>query len=213
MPILVLGAMAAAAFLFFNNKAQASDGALEVYPLNEEKTRAYGLKDIEPSQQGASYKREYDIYFEAAADEFDVPFALLKAHAIQESSLKEGAFRDENPSGRTDRTGWASRGLMQLLWAPDKNNSEVAAGKKLYDRFKKYGYSGDTIGNGDLLFRPDVNARIAAQLIKDNLKSTGGNLRDAINMYNAGVKESVRKAPEGYVDKVLNYYNKILGVV
>lgn len=211
--ILVIGAVVSAAILLLTQKSEASDGTFEVYPLNKDKTRAYGLKDIEPSEQGASYKREYDIYFEAAADEFNVPFALLKAHAIQESSLKEGAFRDENPSKRTDRTGWASRGLMQLLWAPDKNNSEVAVGKKLYDRFKKYGYSGDTIGNGDLLYRPDVNTRIAAQLISDNLKSSGGSIRDAINMYNAGVKESVRKAPENYVDKVLNYYNKILGVV
>lgn len=206
----VAAAVGIAAYLLFKpTSAQASDGVVELTPMKTDKTRLWGLKDIEPSEQAGGYKTEYDIYFEAAADEFDVPFALLKAHAIQESSLKEKAFRNENPSGRADRTGWASRGLLQLLWAPDKDN--VLAKNKLYDRFKKYGYSGDTIGNGYLLFRPDVNTRISAQLIRDNLKSCGGSIRDAINMYNAGVKESVRMAPENYVDRVLNYYNKIRG--
>lgn len=211
MPIFLLGGAFAALFLFFKSQGASASESLEVYPLNKEKIRDFGLKDIDPSEQGGTYKRDYDIYFESAADEFNVPFALLKAHAIQESSLKETAFRNENPSGRADREGWASRGLLQLLWAPDKDNA--AAKSKLYDRFKKYGYSGAVIGNGDLLFKPEVNARISAQLIHDNLKSAGGNIRDAINMYNAGVKESVRQAPEGYVDKVLNYYNKILGDV
>lgn len=206
----VAAAVGVAAYLLFKpSSAKASDGIVELTPMKEDKTRLWGLKDIEPGEQSGGYKTDYDIYFEAAADEFDVPFALLKAHAIQESSLKEKAFRNENPSGRADREGWASRGLLQLLWAPDKNN--VLAKNKLYDRFKKYGYSGDTIGSGDLLFKPDVNTRISAQLIRDNLKSCGGSIRDAINMYNAGVKESVRQAPEKYVNKVLNYYNKIIG--
>lgn len=209
MPFVVGGVALAAFLLIKPSDVKASDGLPELTPMKTDKTRLWGLKDIEPSLQSGGYKTDYDIYFEAAADEFDVPFALLKAHALQESSLKEKAFRNENPSGRTDREGWASRGLLQLLWAPDKNNA--LSKSKLYDRFKKYGYSGDTIGNGDLLFKPEVNTRISAQLIRDNLKSCGGNIRDAINMYNAGVKESVRPAPENYVGRVLNYYNKILG--
>jgi len=210
MPILAFGALIGAIFLLFKpSEAEASPEYIEVTPMNKTKERLFNLKDIEPSEQGGSYKKDFDFYFEAAADEFDIPFALLKAHAIQESSLNQKAFRDENPSERTDRTGWASRGLLQLLWANDKNNPEAKT--KLYDRFKKYGYSGDKIGNGDLLFDPTVNTRISAQLILDNLKSCGGNLRDAINMYNTGVKESVRAAPGNYVDKVMTYYNRILG--
>jgi len=211
MPFVAIGVAIAGFLLIKPTESKASDGLLELTPMKIDKTRLWGLKDIEPSQQSGGYKTDYDIYFEAAADEFDVPFALLKAHAIQESSLKDKAFRNENPSNRADREGWASRGLLQLLWAPDKNNS--LAKNKLYDRFKKYGYSGDMIGNGDLLFKPEVNTRISAQLIRDNLKSCGGSIRDAINMYNAGVKESVRPAPEDYVNKVLKYYNKIIGDV
>lgn len=173
--------------------------------------RLFGLLDVLPSAQGGSYKKDYDLFFDAAADMYNVPFALLKAHAIQESSLKAEAYRSENPQNRADREGWASRGLLQLLWANDKNNS--LATNKLYDRFKKYGYSGDqiAISNGDLLFSPKVNTEIAAALIRDNLNACGGNIRDAINMYNTGVKESVRAAPYDYVNKVMGYYNKILG--
>lgn len=209
MPFVIAGVAIAGLLLIKPSDSKAADVLPELTPMKLDKTRLWGLKDVEPSLQKGGYKTDYDIYFEAAADEFDVPFALLKAHAIQESSLKEKAFRNENPSNRADREGWASRGLLQLLWAPDKNNS--LAKNKLYDRFKKYGYSGDQIGSGDLLFKPDVNTRISAQLIRDNLKSCGGSLRDSINMYNAGVKESVRQAPDNYVGRVLNYYNKILG--
>ncbi len=211
MIVVVLGIIAAGTFIFASQKANALDGQIGLTPLDSEtKTRKYGLKDVDPSEQGGNYKTEHDFSFETVADEFNIPFALLKAHALQESSLNEDAYRDENPTKREDRKGWASRGLMQLLWADDKSNA--AAKTKLYDRFKKYGYSGDQIKPGDILYNPNVNIRIAAQLINDNLNSCGGNLRDAINMYNAGVKESVRAAPGDYVGKVLNYYNKILGV-
>lgn len=211
--ILLIPVIGVLAIFFMSQKSEASEKVETSLgdPVETVKTRKWGLLDVSPEYQGGEYKTDYDAYFEAAADEFDVPFALLKAHAIQESSLKEKAFRDENPSKRADRADWASRGLMQLLWANDKNNKLVADSKKLYDRFKRYGYSGDTIGNGDLLFDPKVNIRCAAQLIRDNLNSCGGNLRDAVNMYNAGVKESVRAAPANYVDRVTGYYNKILG--
>lgn len=211
MPFILIGALGALALLFKTMQTNAEtpgNGGV----MTSIKTRLYNLKDVAMTAQGGNYKTLHDYFFEAAADEFGVPFALLKAHALQESSLNADAFRAENPANRADRAGWASRGLMQLLWADDKNNDLVPASKKLYDRFKKYGFSGDKIGNGNLLFDPNTNIRIAAQLIRDNLKSSGGNLRDAVNMYNAGVKESVRAAPGDYVGKVLNYYNKILGV-
>ena len=55
-----------------------------------------------------------------------------------------------------------------------------------------------------------INTEIAAQIILDNWKRMK-NLRDIINAYNTGVKESVRIAPHGYVDRVLGYYSEILG--
>lgn len=172
--------------------------------------RLYDLKDIDPFDQKGGYKKDFDIIFQSAADEFGVPFALLKAHAIQESSLRANAFRDENPKNNPKRIGWASRGLMQLLWSPaDPTTGDGGVNNQ---RWAKYGYPAKELGvDGIRQFEPEVNIRIAAQLIRDNLKACKGNLRDAVNMYNAGVKESVRQAPENYVDKVTGYYFKILG--
>lgn len=159
-----------------------------------------GLKDVSPENQGGTYKKDYDQAFLAASKKRGVPFALLKAHAIAESSLNPKAFRDENPSGRTDRKGWASRGLMQILWWPGS------------ERWKKYGHPDSDLGSdGDMMFDPYLNTDIAAALIKDNLKAVDGSLRDAINMYNTGKTEAQYRAPENYVDKVLGYYNKLIG--
>jgi len=163
-------------------------------------SRLYDLDDVSPADQKGNFNSDYDLFFESAADEFKVPFALLKAHAIQESSLKPSAYLDENPSKRADRMGWASRGLMQILWWPGS------------ERFKKYGYPDKALGfDGVEMFKPEVNLRIAAQIVRDNLISCNGNIRDAINMYNTGKKESEYKAPFNYTDKVFNNYRKILG--
>lgn len=161
--------------------------------------RLFSLPDIFPEEQGGSYKRDFDVIFEKHADRTGVPFGLLKAHAIRESSLNPRAFRDENPSKRQDRLGWASRGLMQLLAWPGTT------------RWAQFGFSKTaTEKDLDALYDPDTNIKLAADLIKSNLNACAGNLRDAVNMYNAGVKESVRKAPDSYVDKVLGYYETII---
>lgn len=186
MPFLFIGGII---ILFFVQKSTAKDDSM---------TRIYSLEDIDPIDQGGGFKKDYDPQFETAADEQSIPFALIKAHAIAESSLNPRAFRDENPTKRIDREGWASRGLCQLLYWPGS------------DRFAQYGYPSSKLGNGDSLFDPGINIDIAAQLIKSNLVTCNGNLRDAINMYNTGKKESQYKAPLGYVDKVLGYYNKII---
>jgi len=57
---------------------------------------------------------------------------------------------------------------------------------------------------------PYVNTEIAAKLIKDNLAQTKNSVRDAVNMYNTGKTEAKYRAPNGYVDKVMGYYEKIL---
>jgi len=187
MPFLFIGGLIAV--LFFVQKSTDKDDSMN---------RIYDLEDIDPIDQGGGFKRDYDPQFETAADEHSVPFALIKAHAIAESSLNPRAFRDENPTKRIDREGWASRGLCQLLYWPGSA------------RFAQYGYPASSLNNGEALFDPGVNTDIAAQLIKSNLVACNGNLRDAINMYNTGKKESVYKAPMGYVDKVLGYYNKLI---
>lgn len=161
--------------------------------------RLFDLEDIEPENQGGNFKKDYDLIFFHVAEIYKVPFALMKAHAIQESSLNPRAYANENPSGRQDRIGWASRGFMQVLWWPGSN------------RFAKYGFPDAVLKNGDALYDVETNLKIGAAIIKDNLIACDGNLRDAINMYNTGVKESKRVAPHNYVDRVMKNYNIILG--
>jgi len=157
-----------------------------------------GLPDIDPDEQGGNFKRDFDRSFLRAAKMTGVPFAFIKAHAIAESSLNPKAKVDES-NGRSDRKGWASRGLMQILWWPNSN------------RFAKYGHPDSELGDdGGAMFDPDLNTEIAAKLIKDNLDSVDGSVRDAINMYNTGRTEAQFKAPNGYVDKVLGYYSKLI---
>lgn len=190
MPYLFLLTLIAA--YFYSQKSDAER------LLNMKDKRLFDLEDIESENQGGKYTREYDLSFEKAADLTGVPFALIKAHSIRESSLNPKAFMDENPGKRADRVGWASRGLMQVLWWPKS------------ERFKNYGYPDSALNNGEKLFEPDLSAIIGAKIMADNLRSCKGNLRDAINMYNTGKKEAVFKAPHGYVDKVLDYYNILI---
>lgn len=159
----------------------------------------FGIQDVTPENQGGDYSTDFDLFFSEASAKYRVPFALLKAHAIQESSLNPRAFMDENPKGLETRKGWASRGLMQVLWWPGS------------ERFKKYGYSDADLDGGDALFDAHVNVDIGAQIIRDNLNLCKGELRDAINMYNTGKKESDYAAPGKYTDKVYNYYLTLIG--
>lgn len=173
--------------------------ALILFGASRLSSFASGLRDIDPANQKGGYKKTHDPSFLRASQKTGVPFALLKAHAIAESSLNPNAFADES-GGRVDRKGWASRGLMQILWWPGSN------------RWQKYGYPDSVLGaDGSAMFEPDLNTEIAARLISDNLKAVGNNLRDAVNMYNTGKTESQFQAPNGYVDKVIGYYRKILG--
>jgi len=186
--IFLLGGAAILGILLMSSKAG--------FEVKTEKL--FNLPDIELSQAGGTFKKDFDMIFESVSDEIGIPAALLKAHAIAESSLNPKAFRDENPSKRTDRQGWASRGLMQVLFWPGST------------RFNQFGYSSAALSDGERLFEPYTNVRVAAKLIEANLNATKGNIRDAINMYNTGVKESVRVAPENYVGKVLGYYETII---
>src|SRR6185369_13164353 len=134
--------------------------------------RLYNLSDVEPENQGGNFKTDFDHDFIDVANARKIPFALLKAHAIQESSLKPEAYRFE--PGTSKRPDSASYGLMQLLWWEGSN------------RWARYGVSDDMISDGSFLYTPHLNIDLAAQLIADNLKACGGNLRDAVSMYNSG---------------------------
>lgn len=185
--------------LFVAEKSKAADGSFDI-STDEENVpeKLYGLVDILPADQGGNFKKDFDYIMESDSVKTGVPFGLIKAHAFVESSLNARAFRDENPDKKASRTGWASRGLMQLLFWPGST------------RFEQYGYDSDDLSGGDDLFDPLINIDIGSQLIASNLKACKGNLRDAINMYNTGAKESVRIAPLGYVDKVIKNYELIV---
>lgn len=150
----------------------------------------FGLDDVEPEDQGGNYTREFDDAFIQARESTGVPFALMKAHAIRESRLKPRAVANE-PGGKQ------SYGLMQILWWKGSN------------RFAQWGYNADTISDGSMLYDPLVNTYLGGMVIADNLSRLG--LRDSVNAYNTGVKESVRVAPNHYTDDVLKYYAELIG--
>lgn len=181
-PLILFGLLGAGGIFFMSTRTGSSDSG-----------RLYNLPDIAAAEQKGNYKTDYDFYFESIAAKTDVPFALMKAHAIRESSLKPNAKADEGK-------GRYSYGLMQVLWTPGE------------DRFAKWGYYADNMQNGQKLFDIYTNIHIAGLIIKENLERFDGNLRDAINAYNTGVKESVRVAPANYVNDVLKYYTEIVGV-
>jgi soluble lytic murein transglycosylase-like protein len=168
-----------------SSEGAGGDGGVSV-------SNRFGLPDVDSSDQGGSFSDTFDSAFEAASNRTGVPFALIKAHAIRESALNDGAYRYENP-----RQG-ASYGLMQVLWVDGS------------DRFADWGYPDSALGmGGSFLYNPTVNAYLGAMIIQDNLKRL--RLRDAVNAYNTGVKESVRRAPGNYVDDVLKNYSLIVG--
>jgi len=190
--IILLGATALAAVFFMSSKTNTEESGL--------KKRLYDMPDIDPSLQGGNFKTDYDLLILANADATGVPFALLKAESAHESSLRPSAFLDENPKKLKERQGWASRGLLQLLWWPGS------------ERFKRYGWPDEKLGvDAVRLFEPGVNLEIGAQFMRDNIHACKGNVRDTINMWNTGKKESQLKAPNGYVDKVVANYEKIIG--
>lgn len=150
-----------------------------------------GLPDTLPENQSGTYSTKYDSSFFKASQKWGIPFALLKAHSIRESSLR-ATIKTPEPAGRY------SFGLMQLLWWPGSS------------RFQNYGYSADTIGDGSMLYDPDTNCDIAAQLILENWNRLQ-NIRDTINAYNTGTTEAKHEAPGNYVDNILGYWASMTG--
>lgn len=150
-----------------------------------------GMQDCSPTTQGGNFSTKYDDIFARVAFEMKVPYALLKAHAIRESSINASAYRQE-PSGK------ASYGLMQVLWWPSSQ------------RFQRWGFDDDNMQGGELLYDPWTNCTISAHIMLDNWSSFG-TIRDMINAYNTGKSENAYEAPFNYVDDVLKYYNLLTG--
>lgn len=155
---------------------------------------AWALPDVDSANQAGGFAQTHDESFEKASGEAGVPFALIKAHAIRESSL------DPQATSTTD-----DYGIMQVNWHPGS------------DRFAKYGFPDSTLGDGgEQLLDPDTCSLIGAYIIRDNLNWLNGahtmqGLRDTINAYNIGTTEAKAPAPKNYVNDVLGYYGKILG--
>lgn len=186
MILLLLLAVGGIGFYVYSQGSSALIGTVSTVTSSN----LMGWPDVMPENQGGTFKGDYDDKFLQVSQEENVPFALLKAHSIRESSLNPTAYH-------ADTSAKASYGLMQVEWWASSN------------RFANWGYSDDTIGDGSILYDPYVSIKLGAKIIKDNysrLKS----LRDCINAYNTGAAESVREAPANYVDDVLGYYSQLV---
>lgn len=104
-------------------------------------------------------KSDYDYLFMREAIRFNIPFKLLKAIAITESSLNEKAVNYKNKNGTNDY------GLMQI------NSIHLI-------RFKD-------IKKEDL-FNPSINIYIGAEILKKCVNRYGLNYK-ALNCYNGKV--------------------------
>lgn len=196
MTPLILGVLAFGGILAYGaSKASAGSASgikIATNPLIYY-SNSWNLPDIDASNQGGGFDQTYDEAFSKASGQTGVPFALIKAHAIRESSLNANAYHFDNS------TVGASYGLLQVEWICGSN------------RFDKYGVSDSQIGDGSLLYDPDTSSFLGASIIRDNLNWLKGSLRDAINAYNTGTPESKREAPNHYTNDVVKYYNQILG--
>lgn len=170
----------------------------------------WGLPDIDRANQGGGFDQTYDESYEKASGATGVPFALIKAHAIRESS--------QNPSAtHADSDTESSYGLLQVEWSTDSSSS-------LWNRLAKYGsdFSGSALSPPvdfmSVLCDPDHSAYLGASIIADNLNwlDAGGKkgiqgLRDTINAYNTGTTEAKHAAPNNYVNDVIGYYQQLIG--
>lgn len=142
----------------------------------------------QPTQPAASL----DSIFQQWGDYYSVDWKLLKAIAMNESSLNPNAVNSADNE---------SIGLMQILCRPDGNGGCT-------NRFDVEGWSEATRAK---LLTPSFNVQIGAGIFSW-LQNTYG-LPKAIAVYN---KWNERSAPQegpfenqSYVDRVLNNYRSI----
>jgi transglycosylase-like protein with SLT domain len=212
-PLILIALAAGGIFAMKAMGGGASDGSGTstvnfAVDTNSQVTRSnpWNLPDIDSANQAGGFDTTYDQSYEKASGSTGVPFALIKAHAIRESS--------QNPTAtHADTATNSSYGLLQVEWSTDTSSS-------LYNRLQKYGviqFSGSAL-SPTVLEDPDTSAFLGASIIADNLNwlTPGGKnglqgLRDTINAYNTGTTEAKIEAPANYVNDVMNYYQQILG--
>lgn len=115
-----------------------------------------------------------------------VDWQLLKAIAQQESSENPGAI---GPTG--------DYGLMQVLCRPNAEGYCTTSFPALPDWPPAGGYK-------DLL-NPDVSLHYGAQIIRWNIDYANGDIKEALAIYNGGIKNP----NYSYANKVLGKYNAI----
>ena len=135
-------------------------------------------------------KQDLDSLFVKHGAVTGVPWQLLKAVAMRESSLNPDAINEEYDGPG----GVASRGIMQVL-CPQKLNVPGWKGR-------------EPEGGCNVLFDPDKGIHFGAHILKWNLETFG--FPRGVSVYN---NYSMRKAPlhgpfsnQGYVDAILRYF-------
>lgn len=129
---------------------------------------------------GPVLAREWEVCFALMEDRYQLPRNILKAIAINESSLNPRAINKKNSNGSEDI------GLMQI------NSSH-------FGTLKKYG-----IGRDDLL-DPCTNIRVGAWLLWENIVRFGLNWK-AVGAYHSYKDEGRQR---WYVARVANTWKKL----
>ncbi|MHB1430324.1 MAG: lytic transglycosylase domain-containing protein [Rhodocyclaceae bacterium] len=142
------------------------------------------------SLQAYSNFRTFDPLFIAAGQKYGVDPLLLKAIALHESSLNPAAANTSNPSD-------PSYGLMQMSCMPDGNGGCLAS---------EFNLRGWPPSSARALFNPATSIDFGAQLLAQNLRATGGNVWEAVAMYNSGSTYD-----PAYVSAVQAFYTQMGG--
>lgn len=127
---------------------------------------------------------DYDEAIRRTAERHGLDPRLVKAIVAAESNFQSNAYRWE------PKRGDASYGLMQVLFATAKT----------------VGYSGEPEG----LYDPDTNLEIGARYLAKQLARYRGDVPSAVAAYNAGTARRTKSGKfsnQGYVDRVLRFYN------
>lgn len=145
----------------------------------------------------ASQNRSYDAIFQKHARDYNIDWRLLKAIAMQESSLNPRAVNKADPS----------YGLMQVLCTEND-------GDPFCDNvFNLPGWGKVT---KEKLLDPDTNIAYGAQIFAWNLR-TYGSVEKALAVYNSwDQRNAPQRGPfknQHYVDGVLGYFRELGGVL
>ena len=134
--------------------------------------------------------RTFDGLFIAAGQKWGVDPMVLKAIALQESSLNPRAANVSNPAD-------PSYGLMQMSCMPDGHGGCLA---------NEFNLVGWPPASAAALFDPAISVDLGAQLLAQNLRATGGDYAHAIAMYNSGSTYD-----PAYVAAVQQFYSEMGG--